>query len=111
MIELNLTAPVIPKIKYMGHEFNVQMGELDIIDLLEQAKYRALNLKDKPSINDICGYINHINEAIDKILGEGAMSKLAAGMSVNAVTAMHWLGDVAGAALQANMEACKAKND
>jgi len=111
MIELNLTAPVIPTIKYMGHEFAVQMGELDIIDLLEQAKDRAMNLKDKPSIDDILGYLRHINEAIDNILGEGAMAKLAAGRSVNAATAMRWLRDVAGDALKANMEACKAKND
>lgn len=111
MIKLNLTAPITPTIEIAGHEFTVQLSELDINDLLEQVKAHALGLKDNLSTDDILGYLRNINEAIDKILGEGAMAKLAAGRSVNAATAMRWLRDVAGAALQANMEACKAKND
>lgn len=111
MIKLELTAPITPTIEIAGHEFTVQLSELDINDLLEQVKGHALALKDDPNIDDILGYLRHINEAIDKILGDGAMAKLDAGRSVNAATAMRWLRDVAGAALQANMEACKAKND
>lgn len=111
MIKLELISPIVPEVEISGEKFTVLLGEIDIQKMLEAVQESAKALESNGDPEKVLEYLHGINNAIDAIIGEGAFAKLAAGRSINAVTAMRWLAAVAEAALEANVEAVKQIND
>lgn len=111
MIKLELISPIVPEVEISGEKFTVLLGELDIQKVLESVQESGKALEGTENAAGVMEFLHSINNAIDAILGEGTFAKLAAGRSINAVTAMQWLAAVAQAALEANVEAVKRIND
>lgn len=70
-----------PEIEVNGHVFKVKEADVDILDtaLQMQAEFSKLN----PTETDkIIKAINEVRAYIDKILGEGALAKIADGKPI-----------------------------
>lgn len=107
MINLELSPCVTPEIEVNGHRFPVLLGEVGIYETLTEIKNKAIDGDSDPTPEKIIAFCRSVNDAIDSIIGTGAMAKLADGRSVNAATAMKWLGAISSEALAANLEAIK----
>lgn len=107
MNNLELTPCVTPEIEVNGHGFPVLLGEVGIYETLTEVKNKAIDFGSDPTPEKIVTFCRSVNDAIDSIIGTGAMAKLADGRSVNAATAMKWLSAISSEALAANLEAIK----
>ena len=106
---LNLEINDAPKLVVNGNIFELQISDHELMAMSAnlQKKYRSMNA-ETPN-DEVLAAVAEVVEGIDRILGEGAVAKIANGKPVSIVTAVRWLRLITQEAMEAYAEELAAQ--
>lgn len=98
--EITLTENVAPKLSINGDIFELCLSDAEIMSITSDISKRYTGMAQNGAGKDeIIAAVKEVSETIDKILGEGAVAKIAKGKPVSIVTAIKWLNVIASEAM------------
>ena len=99
-----------PKLEINGMVFPVLMNDAEIMAMASDVKERCRNI-DPTDTHKVLEMARYLADSIDRVLGKGAVEKIANGAPVNVKRMVEWFGIIADNALAAQFDKMVEDND
>ena len=99
-----------PKLEINGMVFPVLMNDAEIMAMASDAKERCRNI-DPTDTHKVLETARYLADSIDRVLGKGAVEKIANGAPVSVKRMVEWFSIIADNALAAQFDKMVEDND
>lgn len=99
-----------PMIKINGVEYEIQMGDAEMMAMMDEAKAACSGLAPEDT-KAILEKARYLADCIDRILGAGAVKAISGGKAVNVADLVQWFNLIASNALAARFDKLVEEND